>query len=325
MAMKTTKIVESRLELSEPIVDDTDESAIVTVNPMSLLPTCPYCHESVADAERDKVHFPIAKRDGGTENLIGHHLCNLAAEGNIPQVNAVRKAYAVYKATMRVNGAIGHQNRALRRLRETENPAWVAVEKAIKQQRKQALKELSLALKTAAKEDKDIAWLLTIKGIGPIVTGGLVSYLWPLSRFRQVSSLWHYTGLHVVDGHKPKFERGKKADWNRNAFCALLDINQSIKGKNPIRDLYVKFRAIEDEKHPELTKGHRLNRALRRTRKEFLKNLWVHNRHGDTETDHCRIENHGNNVGLVHGAPDQPVHGTQTPLVGGFPFNVQRS
>ena len=28
---------------------------------------------------------------------------------------------------------------------------------------------------------------------------------------------------------------------------------------------------------------------------------------------------------LVHSAPDQPVLGTQTPLVGGVPFNVQRS
>jgi hypothetical protein len=278
-------------DMTLPVRPDTSKLASSTVENMICLPICPYCHNPVPKEELDQVHYPISKCNGGTVTLPGHHLCNLAAEGNAPNINAVRKAYAVYKATMRVEVAVGQQNRALLRLRETENPAWTTIQKTIHSQRTKALRDLSATIKNAAETDQTVKWLTGIKGIGPVITGDIVSYLWPLSRFRKVSSLWHYTGLHVVGGHKPKLVQGKKADWNRQAFCALLDLNQLIKGKNMMRDLYIKFRAIEDEKHPDLTRGHRMNRALRRARKEFLKQLWLHNRRDDAETKHVSCEN----------------------------------
>lgn len=35
-------------------------------------------------------------------------------------------------------------------------------------------------------------------------------------------SLWHYAGLHVVDGHAPRKAKGKRADWDPKARTAVL-------------------------------------------------------------------------------------------------------
>lgn len=37
-----------------------------------------------------------------------------------------------------------------------------------------------------------------------------------------VRSLWHYCGLHVVDGRSPRRQKGRVADWNPDARTAVL-------------------------------------------------------------------------------------------------------
>ncbi len=103
-----------------------------------------------------------------------------------------------------------------------------------------------------------------------------------VSRFETVSSLWHYAGFHVVDGHAPRRKKGDAVTWNPKLKTALWRcIDAGLKNNVPlIREMYEKFRAIEfavhDEKHPNCkTKvGHCGARARRRVIKELLINYY---------------------------------------------------
>jgi len=58
-----------------------------------------------------------------------------------------------------------------------------------------------------------------------------------------VRSLWHYCGLHVVDGRSPRKTKGKQADWNPKARTLLLMpsgmAEMIIKHRTPkYRDIY---------------------------------------------------------------------------------------
>ena len=262
---------------------------------------CPYCSLPVVKEEQDKCHYPISKRNGGSEIVIGHHVCNLIAEGNIPTTNEVRKAYAQVKYLGKTIVMLSNGRSALLRLR-ADSQEMVETRKYVERQKRLAVKHLVMMLEVAAKDDSIIQWMLSQKGLGPITVGGVVSTLWPIGRFHSVAGLWHYCGLQlldfVVDGKAPKRMRGMKLGYSQEAFRALLDLNQSaIKGKNGFRELYVKFRAFEDSKHPELMKGHRMNRALRKVRKEFLKTLWVQN--------HNQIQHEAHTPLVVVGTSEQ--------------------
>jgi len=44
------------------------------------------------------------------------------------------------------------------------------------------------------------AWLRHVPGVGPMLSGGLISVIDPISEVEKPSSLWKYAGMHVVDG-----------------------------------------------------------------------------------------------------------------------------
>jgi hypothetical protein len=44
----------------------------------------------------------------------------------------------------------------------------------------------------------------------------------PVRRGTGTRSLWHYLGLHVVDGHSPRKHKGQRADWNPVGKTAVL-------------------------------------------------------------------------------------------------------
>jgi len=57
-------------------------------------------------------------------------------------------------------------------------------------------------------------WFSRIKGVGPENIAKVIGFI-NIRRADTVSSLWHYAGFHVVDGHAPKPVPGVKLDFNK--------------------------------------------------------------------------------------------------------------
>jgi len=151
-------------------------------------------------------------------------------------------------------------------------------------------------------------YLSGIKGIGPVLAGGLLSYLDPY-KARYPSGFWRFTGLHVEDGKAVKRRAGKKLDFNPKLRTLMWKIGRSFlfQGTEPYRKIYDERKVYENEKlgnpvenprncphyvdcmerlikKAERTgrkvksppcKLHVASRALRYMVKRFLSDLWV--------------------------------------------------
>ena len=143
-------------------------------------------------------------------------------------------------------------------------------------------------------------WLKNIKGIGPAMAAGIISWVDDISRSPHVSSLWKYAGMHVVDGAAPKRRKGEKAEWNQSLRTHMWKVvKQLLQANNEFyRGWYDRFKQREIEKckergmkivpssqlptknkrkyEPEgvISVGHIDNRAKRKVAKLFLSHLW---------------------------------------------------
>ena len=70
-------------------------------------------------------------------------------------------------------------------------------------------------------------FLKNIRGIGPVLAGGLVT-LFDINKADRPSGFWHYAGLHVVNGKAPKRKRGKKLDYNPKAKVLCWKLGRSF-------------------------------------------------------------------------------------------------
>lgn len=152
-------------------------------------------------------------------------------------------------------------------------------------------------IKHESKEHRIYAWLISIRGIGPVLAGGLLALIGDIARFDTVSKLWAYAGLHVIDGKAPKLERGKRANWNSTLRTLCWKLGESFvkagKGEEwegQYRALYDSYKARDRAKHPEkvdsgrksrkgkviwmYTDGHIHARAKRYAVKILLSHLW---------------------------------------------------
>ncbi|RLI41853.1 hypothetical protein DRO69_11085 [Candidatus Bathyarchaeota archaeon] len=152
-------------------------------------------------------------------------------------------------------------------------------------------------------------FLSLIRGIGPILAGGLLSYF-DVRKADRPSGFWRYAGLHVVNGRAPRRQRGKKIDWNpKIKDLCLWKLGRSfLMFHTPFySEIYEKAREIETAKlrnpieNPKncplydeclqrrkrraerlgkqvkkpACKLHIHYRALRKMVKRFLVDLWV--------------------------------------------------
>jgi hypothetical protein len=129
-------------------------------------------------------------------------------------------------------------------------------------------------------------WLSKIRGLGPVLSSNLIHMLgycdgkYPDGRERvpHVSSLWHYCGMHVVNGKAPKRQKGQKLDYNNRARVLVWKVVDSFLKQNtrPYRDIY----DSEKQRQLELMKNgapnapvslkHAELRARRKVAKIFL-------------------------------------------------------
>jgi len=158
-------------------------------------------------------------------------------------------------------------------------------------------KKMKKAMKVELDRYEIWGWLKQIKGIDITTAAGLVAFIDKLGikNIIQVSSLWHYFGVHVRDGKAVKRESGTAMDYNPEAKSLVLGVitDSFIKQRTPLyRSLY----DVEKEKqlareYPagelaerwhgykledvHLSQGHAHNRAKRKMVKMFLSHLWV--------------------------------------------------
>jgi transposase len=143
-------------------------------------------------------------------------------------------------------------------------------------------------------------FLSSVKGIGPVLAGGLIAYFDPY-KAEHPSSFWRYAGLHVVDGEAPRRTRGQRVDWNPRARTLCWKIGKAlIRSRSPFySEIYYEAKRKESEKlrHPEedprncphyeacikrLKRGrppcklHIDMRAMRKMVKRFLLHLWLY-------------------------------------------------
>ena len=126
-------------------------------------------------------------------------------------------------------------------------------------------------------------WVTSIRGLGE---GGLAAQLIAqiddIGKFSNVSKLWRFAGLAVIDGKAERNQPGEKAHKNGRlrAVCYLIS-EQFITQQTPMYvDIYYSEKARLRELHPEpegkqYTDGHIHNMAMRKTVKIFMQHLWI--------------------------------------------------
>lgn len=140
-------------------------------------------------------------------------------------------------------------------------------------------------VKKLAAKVPEVKLFNSISGMKDVVIAStIVCALGDIQRFvkedgQAVHSVWHYSGMHVVDGRMPKRKKGAVMDWNPGVRTAAYMLGQCIikNRNNPWRDVFDRERAREiglhDEKHPgcKSRDGHCTAMAARKVSKEIIK------------------------------------------------------
>jgi len=98
-------------------------------------------------------------------------------------------------------------------------------------------------------------------------------------RFRRgPAELWAYAGYHVINGKRPRRQKGVQSNWNPTAKMRARLVAESCRSQrhSPYRPVYEKAKA--DWADRDVTKGHRDNHALAVTAKAILKDLYLYSR-----------------------------------------------
>jgi len=205
--------------------------------------------------------------------------------------NAVRSLYDAQKLRIEMSNRLSAQERddvlseKFRERLEKRLAGMIAVEHGL-------LLDLGMMIR-----DVDIyPWLKEVKGCGPAMSGVLIAEIQDPTRFANVSKLWAYSGLHVIDGRAARRKKGEKANWNNFLKTKLLGVlaGSFLKCSSPYRDHYDNYRtrienrpcSLPPEKHKAgakaedllpngCTAGHMHNKAMRYMANMFLRDLLV--------------------------------------------------
>lgn len=138
-------------------------------------------------------------------------------------------------------------------------------------------------------------WLKQVKGVGPKITAMLLYFFGYCEKAPHVSSLWKFSGMHVVNGKAPKHTKGEDSNFSPKARMFMYRIGDCfIKQRTiPYRLVYdnekerlakvrfepgilkEKFGGKYKKDSVELTKMHIDLRARRKMMKVFLQHYYV--------------------------------------------------
>lgn len=192
-------------------------------------------------------------------------------------------------------------------------------------------KGIDRELAKLAKQHFMADWIAEQRGIGLPGFARLLGVTGNIDRFPTVSKLWKYLGLHVVDGHAPRREKGVPwthtncqgghlltckpdcatdhhpnclpdgigtayAPQGRVVCHQLGEAIVKVGGDGPYRRAYDEKKAYYEAARPDWSQARRHNAAMRYAVKELIKHLWIewHTRRGHELAD-------------THGLPAAPV------------------
>jgi len=149
-------------------------------------------------------------------------------------------------------------------------------------------------------------WVEACPGLGYGGFARIVGVTGDFMLFPNVAKVWAYMGMHVVDGHAPKRERGIKGNWSPQGRVVAHQLADSIVklGRGPYRELYDAKKAdylarprlgdsgcpmgqvhkdkggkvlacVKAGENGSETSAHLHNAAMRVAVKELLKDMWV--------------------------------------------------
>ncbi len=109
-------------------------------------------------------------------------------------------------------------------------------------------------------------YLSRIRGIGPVLAANIIALIHDPGRFETISSLWHYCGYHVEDGHAPSLRKGKRITWNPKMRNLGYKIGKSlvICGAG-YRKYYEQYKEWYLASRPHLSRAHIDAMARRKT------------------------------------------------------------
>lgn len=179
-------------------------------------------------------------------------------------------------------------------------------------------------------------FLSKIKGIGHILSANLIAEFGNCSTYNTVSKLWAHTGNSVINGVAPKRKKGatinyspklKTLTWmisdclmkqNKGIYRKIYDTEKE-KQANRTYDvgyLFEQYGKPYKEEDTKLSKGHRHNRALRKTRKLFLSHYWEAGRElYGLPIERIYVEGVLNHNHIIHWREALEIEGTYTPQV----------
>lgn len=135
-------------------------------------------------------------------------------------------------------------------------------------------------------------WLLKVKGIGPVLSGCLLAWIVDIGRFANISKLWRYCGMAVIDGKSERPTKGEKLHYSPVMKLTCWKIGESfVKSGGYYREIYDQYKARIKALHPEpvnsgrksrdgkpimaFTPGHIHSMAKRKAVKQFLADMWI--------------------------------------------------
>jgi len=112
--------------------------------------------------------------------------------------------------------------------------------------------QIKSALQTWAENQREGKWLMSITGIGPVISAGLLAHI-DIEQAPTVGHIWRFGGYDPT----VKWEKGKKRPWNASLKTLLWKVGESfVKVSGNDKDLYGKVwaarKAIETEKNERL-------------------------------------------------------------------------
>jgi len=155
----------------------------------------------------------------------------------------IRRLVEIYYDTQDVRIRSDHRLRKLGEVQGVNPKILKELEKQIKEYIKVQIQDLKIV--------KD--YLKGIRGMGPILAGGLLSYFDP-HKADHASSFWKYAGLAPEKGEAVMRHRKEKLPYNPRAQVLCWKIADSfVKHRTPFyRDIYDQVKPIEETKlnHP---------------------------------------------------------------------------
>lgn len=136
-----------------------------------------------------------------------------------------RTFFAIQKQRIMATSRIGAQ---VRQGRLTEREAGILIEHVDKQLREVEAgikKDMTVALKNIPIYKQ---WFKKVKGVGPIIAGGMIGEIADISRFKHISNLWSWAGVGMHDGVADRLRKGKKATWNPHMKVLCWKLGQSF-------------------------------------------------------------------------------------------------